>query len=266
MASVSARILKVRQPYGGYVSPSSFHAIDMDDGLKLKRENINTHLISQTVISLARFMTGTPVEAAFTDSIQGYKAMKKHLGLIKKVGETVSGNKAKKLLEKVKSLDESSILAACEACSYNVWHQNPGFAKKNAKAKYVAPNADTIKNIKIMVMRTIMFVRHYGPIKATKANFKPYGYTATVSSGECDFLTSDTLWTLKMFRENLNEDLTLEAVMYYIMGRHSGKAEYKTIKKLGIFNPRLNRVYILEIDRVAKDTLKLISKEVIGYH
>jgi hypothetical protein len=49
------------------------------------------------------------------------------------------------------------------------------------------------------------------------------------------------------------------------MGTHSIYEEFKTITKLGIFNPRLNTVYMLNIDDVSKATIALVEKEVIGY-
>ena len=53
--------------------------------------------------------------------------------------------------------------------------------------------------------------------------------------------------------------------MYWIMGQHSGKEEFKNITKLGIFNPRLNNVYLLEMSKVSGETIAEIEKDVICY-
>lgn len=49
------------------------------------------------------------------------------------------------------------------------------------------------------------------------------------------------------------------------MGIHSKKQEFKTITKLGIFNPRLNKVYQLDIEKISKETIKEIEDNVICY-
>ena len=49
------------------------------------------------------------------------------------------------------------------------------------------------------------------------------------------------------------------------MGLHSKYSEYKKIKYLGIYNPRLNKKYIYPISKVDSKTIKRIEEEVIGY-
>ena len=49
------------------------------------------------------------------------------------------------------------------------------------------------------------------------------------------------------------------------MGKHSGKDEFKNIKKLGIFNPRLNTVYLLDTSVIPIEIIKEVENEVICY-
>lgn len=91
------------------------------------------------------------------------------------------------------------------------------------------------------------------------------GYTATVSQGDGDFLTSDTLWDFKVSKLKPTNKNTLQLLMYWIMGQHSGQEIYKKITKLGIFNPRLNVVYLLDIKKIPKDIIETVEKEVICY-
>ena len=58
---------------------------------------------------------------------------------------------------------------------------------------------------------------------------------------------------------------TLQLLMYWIMGQHSGKPEYKNLTKLGIFNPRLNTVYLLDMGNVSAKTIADVEKNVICY-
>ena len=49
------------------------------------------------------------------------------------------------------------------------------------------------------------------------------------------------------------------------MGQHSGKPEYKNLTNLGIFNPRLNTVYLLDMGNVSAKTIADVEKNVICY-
>lgn len=49
------------------------------------------------------------------------------------------------------------------------------------------------------------------------------------------------------------------------MGIHSVHKEFKSIKKLGIYNPRMNKVYTIDIDSISTDVIEEVSTEVIGY-
>lgn len=53
--------------------------------------------------------------------------------------------------------------------------------------------------------------------------------------------------------------------MYWIMGQHSGKPEFKSVTKLGIFNPRLNLVYTLNIQDIPEEVVQTVESEVICY-
>ena len=46
---------------------------------------------------------------------------------------------------------------------------------------------------------------------------------------------------------------------------YSGKSEFKTIKRLGIFNPRLNTAYLLDMSAVSEEIIKEVETEVICY-
>ena len=49
------------------------------------------------------------------------------------------------------------------------------------------------------------------------------------------------------------------------MGMHSIHKEFKSIKNLGIYNPRMNKVYTVSIDMIPQSVINEVSKEVIGY-
>ena len=88
---------------------------------------------------------------------------------------------------------------------------------------------------------------------------------ASVIGMAVDYLTADTIWDFKVSKSKLTNKHTLQLLMYWIMGQHSGQEIYKNIKKLGIFNPRLNSIYTLNIDNIAFEIIEEIEKHVICY-
>lgn len=103
------------------------------------------------------------------------------------------------------------------------------------------------------------------PVPGKKGKGSYGGYTYTVESGDGDFLTADTLLDFKVSKSKPTNKHNLQLLMYWIMGQHSGQDVFKGITKLGIFNPRLNTVYLLDMFKVSADTIKTVEKEVICY-
>lgn len=132
-------------------------------------------------------------------------------------------------------------------------------------ADETAPDATTIENIKIMVERSVNFWEKYGPITVDGFTFEEKGYTATVNAGDGDYLTANALWDFKVSKNQPTNKHTLQLLMYWIMGQHSEKAEFRNITQLGIFNPRLNAVYTLDVTDIPKEVITAIEKEVICY-
>ena len=126
-------------------------------------------------------------------------------------------------------------------------------------------NEATIENIKTMINRSVAFWEKYGPVTVDGFTFETAGYTETVNSGDGDYLTSDTMWDFKVSKSKLTNKHTLQLLMYWIMGQHSGKSEFTTIKRLGIFNPRLNTAYLLDISAVSNEIIKEVETKVICY-
>ncbi|MBR6332551.1 MAG: hypothetical protein IKR78_05425, partial [Dehalococcoidales bacterium] len=168
-------------------------------------------------------------------------------------------------LGNVSKLDSKSITNACKAVTFDVWYRNIRDAFLAKQADEIEPDKNTVDNIITMIERSLYFFETYGPITVDGFSFEEKGYTETVSSGDGDFLTKDTLWDFKVTKSEPKNTHTLQLLMYYIMGLHSGKPEYKSIKKLGIFNPRLNKVYTLDVDSIPDETIKEVENDVICY-
>lgn len=265
MASVTARIKEVKQPKGGYIKPSQFRKIIYNDGIDLGEENLHPSIIGIVVDYLTRYMSGDDIEEAFKISILGYKARLMLLG-----PDILKKDQKKKidilyLLNQITDLDDESIVAACKACTYDVWLRNPMGAMMAKGAEETEPDIATIENIRTMVNRSLNFWEIYGPVTVDGFTFETDGYTDVVDSGDGDYLTADTLWDFKVSKSNPTSKNTLQLLMYWIMGKHSCKDEFKGINKLGFFNPRLNIVYLLDMDSVPAEVIKEVENEVICY-
>ena len=103
------------------------------------------------------------------------------------------------------------------------------------------------------------------PSQSSGIYFWKKGYTDVVDAGDGDFLTKDTLWDIKVSKSKPSSNNTLQLLMYYIMGKHSKKPEFAKIKKIGIFNPKLNTVYLLDVKDIPKTIIKTVEKDVICY-
>lgn len=257
--NVTSRIKEIKQPYGGYIKPSQFQKIEIhDNNILNSEENIHASIIGMTVDYLTRFIMEKDVKKAFEISILGDSNKKRILG---------EENKSDifPLIEKIKGLDDTSIISACKATTYDVWYRNPLNAIMSKTEEETNPSIETIENIRIMVKRSMTFWEKYGEITVSGFTFEPTGYTETVNSGDGDYLTKDTLWDFKVSKSNLTSKNTLQLLMYWIMGKHSGKPEFKNINKLGVFNPRLNIVYLLETSEISKEIIKKVEDDVICY-
>lgn len=250
MSSVTNRIKAIKQPRGGYINPKEFKEILLNDKNSLNNEeNIHASIIGMAVDYLSRINMGDTKEEAFKISLIGAQIIQQL-------------DKAQKLLKKIKGLDDNSIVAACKLVGYDVcFRAGINFFKP---VENINPDKHTIENIRIMVNRTENFIKEYGPIKENGMTFSG-GYTQTITSGDADFMTEDTLWDFKVSNDKPKSAHTLQLLVYYLLGTHSNKEKYSKIKNLGIFNPRLNKVFLIDIDKISEETIKLVENEVIGY-
>ena len=225
--------------------------IQCGEGIKAlySEENIRANLTGLAVDYLTRFMSGTPLEEAFKISIMG--------ALI--IGEQ---NKAEELMNGVKGLDDNSIINAVKLVGFDVCFRASIIGYRPVDE--IQPDDMTIYNVRVMVKRSLEFLNYYGPKVLDGFTFEG-GYTEIISSGDGDFTTSDTLWDFKVSKDKPKKEYTLQLLMYWIMGLHSIHPEFKNIKFLGIYNPRLNCVYRLNVTQIPSEVIAEVSTEVIGY-
>lgn len=250
MVSVTKRISAVKQPRGGYIKPKYFVVTELLDADILNEiENIHSSLVGTAVDYLTRLLNGEPIEKAFRISIMGAA----------RVQETKLANE---LLINIQGVDDTSIESACKMVGFDVaFRSGPDLYKP---VELIKPDKETISNIRTMVRRGMNFFKLYGPIIKNGFNFEG-GYTSTISTGDGDFLTEDTLWDFKVSKSAPTNKHTLQLYIYYLMGIRSIHPEFKQIGNLGIFNPRLNKVYLLPISKIPNDITNEVNNTVIGY-
>ena len=251
--SVTQRIDKVKQPRGGYINPKSLSVRVLEDNQALieqKQETVAPGIVGIAVDYLTRWQLGTPIEEAFHISFFGAEMVKQT-------------STAKHLAASITDLEDNSIIAACKLVGFDSAFR----AGVQAFRPVEGINADiaTCRNIRIMVHRGLTLFDEYGPVTKDGMTFAG-GYTDTVSTGDGDFMTTDTVWDFKVSVKPPTSKHTLQVCMYWLLGLHSNEAaNYETVKHLGFFNPRLNSVYTIAIDDIPSEVKHTIEVEVIGY-
>ncbi len=252
MYSVTRRIANVKQPRGGYLPIKDFEAVSLEFGqAMLEGESLSPGLAGMAVDYITRFVMGTDLSEAFAISLCGAEL----------VNEL---NYAKKLMTKIKGLDDESIRCAVKLVGYDVAFRAGAAYYKDVRGITVT---DTdIHNIRAMIERTREFWSVYGPVVKDGLTFEGGGYSATVSSGDADYLTKDALWDLKTTVSKPTSKHTLQILMYYIMGLHSAYREaFSRIQYIGFYNPRLNMVYRYNVKDIPSEVIKAVEDDVICY-
>lgn len=257
MYNVSALAREYKQPRGGFLPPKEMECIELfNDGIELhENENLSTNIVGMVVDYMFRFMTTNDVKNAFSISLSGARLIKEE-------------DKAKALAKKIKGLDDESIKCACQLVGYDTIMRAGGAGFRPVEE--IVPDEDTIENIVTMVNRLLAFEDKYGPVICDKLTFLG-AYTEKVICGDADFMTEDTLWDIKVSKNPIKSQHTLQLLMYYLMGKRAPLlcAEYDfdvKVKKIGIVNPKLNVVYLKKIEDIDEAIIKEIETKVIEYN
>lgn len=249
--SVTQRTKQINQPRGGYINPRTLEVVSLGDGIDALNpgETVSPGLIGSAVDYLTRFMLGDSVKEAFAISMLGAR----------RIGKMSA---ASRLMSGIKGLDDRSIINAVKLSGFDVCFRS---SPRNYKPiEGINPDEPTIQNVRAMVERSLRFFNEYGPVVFGGFTFEG-GYTDTVSSGDGDFMTADTLWDFKVSKSRPTKNHTLQLLMYWRMGLRSIHTEFQNVRYLGIYNPRLNEVYRISVDDIPRDVIAEVDRDVIGY-
>ena len=149
--------------------------------------------------------------------------------------------------------------------TYDTWYRNPSGAITSAGPEEINPNRETIENIRIMVKRGLTFLEKNGPVVEAGVTFPKCSFTDMICNADADYLTNDTIWDFKVIKSEPSSKHTLQLLMYWLLGQHSGKEELERIRNLGIYNPRKNIAYSINICLIPKAFIEQVSEDVMGY-
>lgn len=234
--SVTKFAKQIKQPRGGFLKAKEMTVTIIDDKTSLsENENVNPVLIGIAVDYLTRYLIFEDKESSFHISLMGaYLADEIDF--------------AHELLDKINAnLDNETITSALKLSGYDVVCRNPGHFNG---VDGIEPNDETIKNVSIMVNRSVEFFKNKRVID--------YGmtflgaYNEKISSGDADYLTIDTIFDMKVSKHEPNKNMTMQLIIYYIMIMNSIKYKFYNIEKIGIFNPRMNKCYEMEVSKISE--------------
>lgn len=286
MVNVTQRVKQFKQPPGGFVNPRSLEVIELGDGgvqhLDHKAENAHASSVGSAVDYLSRLANGSVAREAFSTSLRGAVSLylpegldQSHMRLLVDrdyLNDRSTPRHMKALggaYQRLEALkpgvlpDDDAIRAAVHLVGYDVVTR-AGAALY--EGKHGDPDAVTIAHIRTMVERASSFFSHYGPVTAD--GFYPVtmlSVTELITGGDGDFLTADTMWDFKVSVKPPTKDNTLQLLVYLIMGRRSGQAQFEKLTHLGVYNPRLNAVYRIALADIPSEVFEAVARDVIGY-
>lgn len=253
MSNVVTVARTTKQPYGGFLRVRDTDKVQYDDGVELysiKDGQVAPQLIGLAVDYLTRINLGFDMLESFEISLRGARIIDQE-------------EEAKKLLSEMDMLNDQTIINACKLVGFDSVYRAGIHTYR--PIEYIYPEAETIEDIRTMVTRSVRFFEDKGPVTMNGMTFEG-GYTSKVQTGDADFLTADALWDLKVLKNPIRSRDTLQILIYYLLGLNSiHQEEFKSITKLGFYNPRLNISYTKNIHEIEDKVLDQVREEVIGY-
>ncbi|ACV22431.1 Hef nuclease [Slackia heliotrinireducens] len=258
MASVTHITSRAHQPRGGYINLERFDEHAFEDGLPFHGEySIVPGTLGTTVDYLSRALLGFSVKKAFEIAIMGA-----HIIGAKETG--YANDLANQLQDAIDSgeLTDNDIRNAVRLARYDAAYR--AGAKSHNPNEGAEVDEKTVSDIRTLVRRTVSFFEENGPVVDAGITFEG-GYGDVLDSGDADLLTEDTLWDLKTSKDKPSPADTLQLAVYYLLSLRSSKEEFKPIRKLGFYNPRLNKSWTIDVLDLDEDVLDQIQTDILGF-
>ena len=228
------------EPSGGSLEPRLFKAERMG-GEKIPEKGSNRYraIVSDAVWHLVDIASGTGPHDSFSRALEEAR-MK---------GE---GEDAEAMVQWIKGTDDGSIVNVCRLCMYECGGLITGRAMN--------PGTAMIQQIREMAESGGRFLEKHGPKTASGFSFGQ-GYADDLASDPWVFTTEDTLWLLDT-SPSLKEKTTLSVLVHYLLGRRYAP-EIRAVKKLGVYNPRLDTAYTMPVSDVPREVMASVESEYV---
>lgn len=257
MSTVTNRVGQIKKQ-SRFLKLKDFEQVYFEDGLSLSDDvSVSAPLIGTVVESLSEFLLGQDKNEVFKEAAYGFYLFTKTR---KENNDEVLGS-IEEILSNIKGLDKESIQYACLLSNYELYFRSSYYVPVTIE------NIDdeTIKNIEILVNRTVKYFSDNTTFVTSGVTFEG-AYNDVIKKGDMDILTEDGLWDIKVKKSHIQTKDSLQLLTYYVLGLHSDKKDMFTrLNKIGVFNPKLNLAYTINVSDIPQETISNVEKEVIGY-
>lgn len=256
MPSVTQIVGTAHQPRKGYLPLSKFDAMEItDDRTVVGNYNIHPSIVGLAVDYGTRLMQGAPPREVFEVALRG--------------ASLVNANQvAEELISELEDncsvadgISSRGIAVICKLSGFDAAFR-AGY-KAYKPVSEIDPDDATIDDIQTLIARTVEFFEEFGPVVDSGFTFSG-GYSDNIDAGDADYLTKDTIWDLKVRKAEPNKNSTLQVLLYYLLSLKSDQAEFKDITKVGIYNPYLQRAWVVSVLDLDEGMLNDVQVNVLG--
>lgn len=256
-ASVTVILANIKQPRGGYLPLSNFDMESHCDDLRV----VGDYSIAPSLIGLAvdygtRIALGNDPEETFEVATVG-AAM---VGASDVAESLIADIDAAAL--KSGEIDEKSVVSLCRLSGFDSAFRAGASAYRPVSE--INPDRQTIADIGNLILRTKAFFD--ASAEPVIAGFTFEGaYTDDAGASDGDYICGDTLWDLKVSKNEPTIKNTMQVLLYYLMGLRSSKDEFKAVTRIGLFNPWLQKSWSISVLDLDESFLSMVENDILGY-
>lgn len=256
-ASVTGILANIKQPRGGYLPLSNFDIESHCDDLRVVGDyNIAPSLVGLAVDYGTRIALGNDTEETFEVATVG-------------AGMVGASDVAESLIADIDAaglksgeIDEKSVVSLCKLSGFDSAFRAGASAYRPVSE--INPDRQTIADIGNLILRTKAFFD--ASAEPVIAGFTFEGaYTDDAGASDGDYICGDTLWDLKVSKNEPTIKNTMQVLLYYLMGLRSSKDEFKTVTRIGLFNPWLQKSWSTSVLDLDESFLSMVENDILGY-
>lgn len=256
-ASVTGILANIKQPRGGYLPLSNFDIESHCDDLRVVGDyNIAPSLVGLAVDYGTRIALGNDIEETFEVATVG-------AGMVgaSDVAESLIADIDAAALESGE-IDEKSVVSLCKLSGFDSAFRAGASAYRPVSE--INPDRQTIADIGNLILRTKAFFD--ASAEPVIAGFTFEGaYTDDAGASDGDYICGDTLWDLKVSKNEPTIKNTMQVLLYYLMGLRSSKDEFKAVTRIGLFNPWLQKSWSISVLDLDESFLSMVENDILGY-